>query len=400
MSASGAPKTARAALLGAAFLMATSAIGPGFITQTTVFTQQLLTSFGFVILCSILLDIGAQLNIWRVISISGLRAQVLANTLLPGLGYVLAALVVSGGLAFNIGNVAGAGLGMQVLSGLDPLAGAVISTIVALFIFWVKEAGNAMDMFSKVLGFIMIGLTLYVAISSQPPIIAAIHRSFIPEKIDTTAIVTLVGGTVGGYISFAGAHRLLDAGIQGPENIRHVTKASISAILIASTMRILLFLAALGVVMAGGILDPGNPAASVFEIAAGSIGLKIFGVVLWSAAITSVVGSAYTSVSFLRSFHPWIDANYRLVISIMIVSSTIIFGIVGRPVNILIIAGALNGFILPAALSIILFAAIKKKLVGSYRHPAWLSLLGWLVVIVMSYMCVKTIITGLGPLWK
>lgn len=67
-------------------------------------------------------------------------------------------------------------------------------------------------------------------------------------------------------------------------------------------MRILLFLAALGVVMAGGMLNDKNPAASVFEIAAGRIGYKIFGIVLWSAAITSVVGSAYTSVSFIKVF--------------------------------------------------------------------------------------------------
>ena len=32
--------------------MATSAIGPGFLTQTTVFTQQLASKFGFVILLS------------------------------------------------------------------------------------------------------------------------------------------------------------------------------------------------------------------------------------------------------------------------------------------------------------------------------------------------------------
>jgi Mn2+/Fe2+ NRAMP family transporter len=62
------------AILGAAFLMATSAIGPGFLTQTTVFTQQLLASFGFVILLSILLDIGAQLNIWRILVVSSKRA--------------------------------------------------------------------------------------------------------------------------------------------------------------------------------------------------------------------------------------------------------------------------------------------------------------------------------------
>ena len=62
-----------------------------FLNNTSVFTQQLLTSFGFVILISILIDIGAQLNIWRIITVSENRAQDLSNKLLPGLGYLLAA---------------------------------------------------------------------------------------------------------------------------------------------------------------------------------------------------------------------------------------------------------------------------------------------------------------------
>lgn len=97
----------RNTLIGAAFLMATSAVGPGFLTQTATFTQSLLASFGFVILVSILLDIGAQLNIWRIIAVSEQRAQDIANRVFPGAGYFLALLIVMGGLAFNIGNVGG-----------------------------------------------------------------------------------------------------------------------------------------------------------------------------------------------------------------------------------------------------------------------------------------------------
>src|SRR3954451_16341836 len=83
----------RGALLGAMFLMATSAIGPGFITQTTTFTARLGAAFAFAILVSILVDIAVQLNVWRVIGISGMRAQTLGNRVLPGSGYLLAVLV-------------------------------------------------------------------------------------------------------------------------------------------------------------------------------------------------------------------------------------------------------------------------------------------------------------------
>jgi len=376
----------RSAILGAAFLMATSAIGPGFLTQTTVFTSQLLASFGFVILISILLDIGAQLNIWRVLAITEMHAQNLANSLLPGLGHFLAALIVLGGLAFNIANFGGCGLGVNVITGWDVEIGAVMSCALALLIFWLKEFGNAMDNAAKVLGIIMIGLTVYIAISSNPPVVEAIHRSFIPEKIDLLTIVTLVGGTVGGYISFSGAHRLLDAGIKGPEHLPQINRSAVSGIVITGVMRTVLFLAALGVVMGGVILTKENPAASVFQHAAGNIGYKFFGVVMWIAAITSVVGCAYTSVSFLRGFHPFIDKHLRGFIAGFIMISTIGFVMLGNPVKLLIGAGAINGLILPIALAVILIAARHTKLVGTYKHPGWMLVSGWVVVALMAGM--------------
>lgn len=378
-------------LMGAAFLMATSAIGPGFITQTTKFTAELKASFGFVILISVLMDIGAQLNIWRMISVSKLYAQDLANKVLPGAGYLLSILIILGGIAFNIGNIAGAGLGLNVLTGCSVPTGAVINCGIAVIIFIFKEAGKAMDNFAKLLGFIMIALTLYVAFQSHPPLDEAVIKTFVPDKINETIILTIVGGTVGGYISFAGAHRLLDAGVTGEENIKQVSKGAVSAILIASLMRIILFIAALGIVWQGISLDPQNPAATVFQSAAGQFGYRIFGLVLWSAAITSVVGSAFTSVTFAKLLHPSVTKNFRTIIIAFIVFSTIIFLLVGQPVKVLVMAGAFNGLILPFVLSLILFSAYKTGIVKNYKHPYWLSAAGWIVVIAMAYMSVKAI---------
>lgn len=378
------------AILGAAFLMATSAIGPGFLTQTSLFTEELMASFGFVILISIILDIGTQLNVWRIITVSENRAQDLANKLLPGLGFFLAALIALGGLIFNIGNIAGCGLGVNVLTGLDAKTGAVISCFIALGIFWYKEAGRMMDNFTKLLGLLMIGLTVYIAVSSHPPVADALYRTVWPEKIDMMKIITLVGGTVGGYISFAGAHRLLDAGIKGQKNLPQITRSSVSGILITAIMRFVLFLAALGVVWQGIKLPADNPAAGVFLSAAGQIGYKFFGVVLWSAAITSVVGASYTSVSFWKTLHPFISKNEKIFISAFIIIATIAFIIIGNPVKQLVIAGAINGIILPLALLIILIASAKSSLMKAYKHPLSLQIFGWIVVAVLSWMSYKT----------
>lgn len=380
------PSSTKSAILGAAFLMATSAIGPGFLTQTTVFTQQLAASFGFVILISVLLDIGAQMNIWRVIAVTKKRAQLIANELLPGMGYFLAALIVLGGFAFNIGNIGGSGLGLQVMTGLDPIYGSIISCMVALFIFWFKEVGKAIDRFTKILGLLMIVLTLYIVFKAAPPIGTAVYRSFVPKQFSALAIVTLVGGTVGGYISFAGGHRLLDAGISGVQALPQVNKSAVSGIVITSIMRFLLFLCVLGVINQGLIINPTNPPASVFQLAAGNLGYRFFGVVMWAAAITSVIGAAYTSVSFIKTFHPWLEKNEKWIISFFIITSTLAYQLIGNPVKILVTVGALNGLILPIALTIILIAATKKKLVQSYQHPLWLSIAGWMVVIAVSWM--------------
>lgn len=387
-------KPLRSVILGAAFLMATSAVGPGFLTQTTVFTNQLLASFGFVILLSIILDIFAQLNIWQVLTVSGKRGQEVANESIPGSGYVLASLIAAGGLVFNIGNIAGCGLGFNVLFGIPVEIGAMVSSAIAIGIFLVKEAGKAMDAFVKILGVVMIALIVYVVYSSHPPLAEAAYRTIVPLQIDARAVVTLVGGTVGGYITFAGAHRLIDAGISGVDSLPEVRRSAVTGIILTACIRFFLFLAALGVITMGMAIDDKNPPASVFQNAAGDLGYRIFGVVMWSAAITSVIGAAFTSISFIKTFSEKLETRSNHVIIGFIVVSTMIFLLVGQPVKVLVWAGTINGFILPIGLSLVLLASRKRAIVGEYTHPLWLQIAGWLVVAIMAAFSIQTLINS------
>ncbi|MBE0441739.1 MULTISPECIES: NRAMP family divalent metal transporter [unclassified Psychrobacter] len=384
------------AILGAAFLMATSAVGPGFLTQTATFTESLMASFGFVILISIIMDIGVQLNVWRIVAVSKKRAQEIANLVFPGVGYLLAFLIIAGGLAFNIGNIGGAGLGMQSMFNISPITGALISGVIAVAIFLGRETGPMMDKFAQLMGFILIVLIIYVVFKSDPPLAEAASKTIMPDKIDAVAIVTLVGGTVGGYITFSGAHRLLEAGVSGEENLSSVTRSSVSGILIASVIRVFLFLAVLGVVSQGFALDPANPAMSPFQYILGNVGKVIFGMVIWAASVTSVIGAAYTSVSFMTNFHPFIETYKRYFIIGFIVISTLVFATIGKPAQVLVLVGTLNGLVLPIAMVIILIAAYRKNIVGNYKHPIWIAVFGWLIAIVMSILSVMTIAKYLG----
>ena len=378
-------------LLGAAFLMATSAIGPGFMTQTAVFTKDMGATFGFVILASVIMSFVAQLNVWRVLAVSKMRGQDIANKVLPGLGYFITFLVCLGGLAFNIGNVGGAALGFQVLFDLDLKIAALVSGALGVIIFSFKSASKLMDKLTQILGAMMILLIGYVAFSTNPPVGTAVKETFIPSSINLIAIITLIGGTVGGYIMFSGGHRLIDAGIVGEENLSQVNKSAILGMSVATIVRIFLFLAVLGVVSLGNQLDAENPAADAFKIAAGTVGYKIFGLVFLAAALTSIVGAAYTSVSFLKTFFKVVKDYENLFIIAFIVVSTLILIFLGKPAKLLVLAGSLNGLILPITLAITLIASKKQDIVGKYKHSNVLFFLGWIVVLVAAYIGVKSL---------
>jgi len=232
----------------------------------------------------------------------------------------------------------------------------------------------------------------YVVLSAHPPVSEAITRTLLPQQFDPIATITLVGGTVGGYITFAGGHRLLEAGVKGANALPQVNRSATTGILVTSIIRYFLFLATLGVIAMGLSLSKENPPASVFELAAGPIGYRLFGVLMWSAAITSVIGSAYTSVSFLRTFHPILEKNHRYLTVIFISISTILFIWIGKPVQVLVFVGTINGFILPIALAVMLVAVRQKRLVGNYQHPFWLQAAGWLVVFIMTAMAIRSLI--------
>ena len=59
--------------------------------------------------------------------------------------------------------------------------------------------------------------------------------------------------------------------------------------------------------------------------------------------------------------------------------------------RLLILAGALNGLILPATLLVTLLAARRADLLRGYRLPAWLTAAGWATLVAATAAAVLSL---------
>ena len=370
-------------IFAAAFLMATSAIGPGFLTQTTVFTNKLLYNFGFIIVVSILIDIVAQVTIWRALTFSNMKAQKLGNILFSGLGNLLAICVAFGGLIFNIGNFAGSGMGLNALFDMPNELGILVTSALVFYLFNAKNSLKKLDIMVRFLGVLMLVLIAFMILNAKIEPIKLMKFSFWPDEFEIKSTITLIGGTVGGYITFAGAQRLMDAGLVGENSTKEVVKSASIGIIFTGILRYCLFVGTLSVVLSGISLEANNPTATVFTSSFGVYGKRLFGLMIWAASITSVIGATYTSISFVSDLHPIFIQKKKLWTFGFVLVSVLCILIYGKPVNLLLFAGYVNGFILPLGLGIVLLSMRNKSIFSNFKQSKIFNNIAWLILVVL-----------------
>lgn len=183
------------------------------------------------------------------------------------------------------------------------------------------------------------------------------------------------------------------------ENVKNITYTSVSGIVVTGIMRMLLFLAVLGVVATGVALSDDNTAADAFYNAAGEFGLRAFGVVLFAAGLSSVIGAAYTSVSFVTSQDTSTRTRNILTIVFIAVCTVVFVAINSAPQKLLIFAGAINGLILPIGFALVMWVAWHRRdLLQGYKYPKWLLIIGTLAWVLTIFIGFKAF-SGITELW-
>ena len=94
----------------------------------------------------------------------------------------------------------------------------------------------------------------------------------------------------------------------------------------------------------------------------------------------------------LKDAHPFIMENEKWFVIALSPFSTVVMTLLGQPATLLVLAGAVNGLILPLTLLTVLAASRNKKIVGeNYKHPTILLVLGIVAVVLTGIGAVRSL---------
>jgi Mn2+/Fe2+ NRAMP family transporter len=94
-----------------------------------------------------------------------------------------------------------------------------------------------------------------------------------------------------------------------------------------------------------------------------------------------------------------VEKHEKLFIIGFIIFSTLIMLVLGGAAKLVVLAGALNGLILPISMGIILCGSFKKSIMRDYKHPIVLTILGFIVVVVMAFIGFRSFGSGIQRLF-
>ncbi|QNL44643.1 divalent metal cation transporter [Oscillibacter hominis] len=388
-----AKKVAFTTTLGAALVAATTQVGPGFTTQSALFSAQYLGAFFLCIIAALALDIITQANVYRILCFTRKRGQEVAAAIHPVVGYLLTAIVVFGICVFQFSNVSGTGLGMSALFGTSTAVSTVLCGLIAMAVFLSRSANKIINILAQVLGAVLILTALILVFMAKPPV------GEIPSQIagaDVSSLllptITILGSVCGGYGAYIGSHRLLDSGVSGAENYYLYKRTQLLGTTTVYVLRVLLVLVTFGAVMHGATIDMANPAPSSYQAVAGMFGYRLYGAVILAAGTTTILGAAAIFLSFTKTHFKWIAAHERQSAILFIGICTVVDVFLGQPVNLLVAAGSINSLVLPFTMLVMLIASHSKRIMGEdYRHPVWMTVGAAVVFVAAAYLSTKNI---------
>ncbi|MEB7065351.1 Nramp family divalent metal transporter [Mammaliicoccus sciuri] len=391
-------------IFGPGMIITASFVGPGTVTTMTQggagFGYSLLWAVVFSIIATIALqEMVARLALVTNEGLGEAIRDIFNHQLLKLITVWFSMIAVAVGCAAYIsGDLLGTSLGAAYLLGIPE---NYIAPIIGIVILLIGLSGSY-DLIEKVmtvLVLIMGVIFITTVIVIQPDFGAVLKGAFIPSIPNGSllTIIALIGTTVVPYNFFIHASSIHER-FNGIKDLRIVRIDTIVAIGLGGLISAAILITA-GTLIHGKevsslveLSEPLKPILGDFAPIFMSVGLFSAGL---SSAIASPMGAAATISSCLRWEGGVKSKKYRLVFAIVIFIGIFTSSLGFEPLEVLLIAQALNGIILPLIAILIFVILNKKNMMGKFANGIVLNIIGLFVVLVVSFLGVYSLIDAI-----
>ncbi len=389
--------------IGPGAVVCATIIGPGTITTCTLagvnYQYALLWAALFATLAAIILQmISSRLGIASGRSLGEVVHDTYDGSWLKYLFAVVIFITLGfGNSAFQSGNMVGAVLGIQAITPIPTWAAALIIAAITFAFLWTGKTA-AIEKVMTVMVFIMVLLFVITAVIVKPDL-GKMVGGFVP-KIPAGAIliaIGVVGTTVIPHLLFL--HSSLASKKWANRNIHNALIESnfdtVFSMLLCGLITICVIVTGASMFGSGTTIKNGLDMAKQLEPIAGSWAKYVFGLGLFAAGITSSLSApmsaAYAICSVMRWSTNMKDTKFRIIWIVVLLAGTIVTATGYNPVQVILMAQAFNGVMLPISAVILMVMANNKKALGKYKNNTFWNVLGGFVIVVTIILGFRTL---------
>lgn len=383
--------------LGPGVIVTAAFIGPGTVTTATLAGARhgatLLWCLLFATIATIVLqEMSARLGLATG---SGLARALRETPGPPLVGVLLAALAVSavvvGAVAYEAGNLTGAGLGLGGLTGASPRVWALAGATVAAALLWTGQYRLVERVLMGCVAFM--GLVFLATGLVVAPRVPALLEGFVVPRLPPGAgaltALGLIGTTIVPYNLFLHAAAVKEHW-NGPDDLPAARRDLVLAIGLGGLVSCAIVVTAAAalngqpVESATGMARQLEPLLGPWASAAFTLGFAAAGL---SSAITAPLAAAYATLDVLGRGRDVRSTVARFVIGLAMIVAALVTVLGTRPVPLILLAQVLNGLVLPIVAIALLVAMNDRRRLGVHVN-------GWMANVAGGVVVVLAIVLG------
>ena len=397
--------------VGPATMVAAAFIGPGTVITASLAGAQygyaLLWALLFAIIASIILqEMAARLGVVTGQGLGENIRQSLSHPLVrwPALALVISAIVI-GNAAYEGGNLAGASLGLKLLTGSELTASdtslwPMLVAAIAAALLW---SGNyRLIERTLILLVALMSLAFLLTFIITRPDFSALFSGLLKPTVPSGAaltVIALIGTTVVPYNLFLHSSTASQKWRSAKElsSARRdifisIPVGGLISIAIVSTSAAAFFSHQLSIASAGDLAQALHPLFGNAAVYCMGMGLFAAGI---SSALTAPLASAYALSGVLGKPADLNTLQFRTIWLCIIVIGALLATQDIRPIRLIWFAQIANGLLLPIVTVFLLWTMNEKRL-DTHRNNWWQNLLGLLVLLIAIALGGRSLASAIG----